>query len=87
VFGWVQPLELRIAALQALDKLDPDWVQNYLPRAALTRKISRSHRWRFPSRQDLCGSAGTTRVRLQKPVRAVSINLTENCSLEIKTRA
>ena len=26
-----------------------------------------------------------TRVRLQKPVRAVSINLTENCSLEIKT--
>src|SRR5207253_838936 len=38
VFGWVQPLELRIAALQALDKLDPDWVQNYLPKSGIDKE-------------------------------------------------
>jgi len=41
VFGWVQPEELRIAALQALEKLDPDWFRDFLPRVELTRKISR----------------------------------------------
>jgi len=31
VFGWVEPQEVRIAALQALEGLDPDWVHDFLP--------------------------------------------------------
>src|SRR6266571_7431001 len=35
VFGWVEPQEVRIAALQALEKLDPDWVRDYLPKSGI----------------------------------------------------
>ena len=85
VFGWVQPLELRIAALQALDKLDPDWVQNYLPRSGIDKEDFTLAPLEIPLSSRFVRQRRHTRVRLQKPVRAVSINLTENCSLEIKT--
>src|SRR6202171_5477867 len=35
VFGWAQPEELRIAALQALEKLDPDLYRDYLPTSGI----------------------------------------------------
>jgi len=85
VFGWVQPLELRIAALQALDKLDPDWVQNYLPKSGIDKEDFTLAPLEIPLLSRFVRQRRHTRVRLQKPVRAVSINLTENCSLEIKT--
>ena len=85
VFGWVQPLELRIAALQALDKLDPDWVQDYLPRSGIDKEDFTLAPLEIPLSSRFVRQRRHTRVRLQKPVRAVSINLTENCSLEIKT--
>jgi len=85
VFGWVQPLELRIAALQALDKLDPDWVQNYLPKSGIDKEDFTLAPLEIPLSSRFVRQRRHTRVRLQKPVRAVSINLTENCSLEIKT--
>ena len=85
VFGWVQPLELRIAALQALDKLDPDWVQNYLPKSGIDKEDFTLAPLEIPPSSRFVRQRRHTRVRLQKPVRAVSINLTENCSLEIKT--
>ncbi len=85
VFGWVQPLELRIAALQALDKLDPDWVQDYLPKSGIDQEDFTLAPLEIPLSSRFVRQRRHTRVRLQKPVRAVSINLTENCSLEIKT--
>ena len=85
VFGWVQPLELRIAALQALDKLDPDWVQDYLPKSGIDQEDLTLAPLEIPLSSRFVRQRRHTRVRLQKPVRAVSINLTENCSLEIKT--
>src|SRR5881394_117242 len=85
VFGWVQPLELRIAALQALDKLDPDWVQDYLPKSGIDQEDLTLAPLEIPLSSRFVRQRRHARVRLQKPVRAVSINLTENCSLEIKT--
>ena len=85
VFGWVQPLELRIAALQALDKLDPDWVHDYLPKSGIDQEDFTLAPLEIPLSSRFVRQRRHTRVRLQKPVRAVSINLTENCSLEIKT--
>src|SRR6267143_579386 len=38
VFGWAQPEELRIAALQALEKLDPDWFRDYLPKSGIDKE-------------------------------------------------
>ena len=85
VFGWVQPQELRIAALQALEKLDPDWVRDYLPKSGIDKEDFTLAPLEIPVSSKFVRQRRHTRVRLQKPVKAVSINLTENCSLEIKT--
>jgi hypothetical protein len=83
--GWLQPQELRIAAIQALEKLDPAWAIALMPHCGVDKadltlapldiapdcKFVRQRRHR--------------RVRLNKPVTAVSTNLKENCSLQIKT--
>src|SRR5439155_8711666 len=85
VFVWVQPQELRIAALQALEKLDPDWVGDYLPKSGIDKEDFTLAPLEIPVSSRFVRQRRHARVRLQKPVRAVSINLTENCSLEIKT--
>ena len=37
MFGWTEPQELRIAALQALEKLDPAWAIAFLPKSGLDK--------------------------------------------------
>ena len=37
-FGWVCPEEIRMAAAQALMKLDPEWMQGFLPNSGLDAK-------------------------------------------------
>jgi PilZ domain len=38
-FGWVYPEEIRMAAAQALIKLDPEWIQSFLPQSGLDPKV------------------------------------------------
>jgi len=38
-FGWVYPEEIRMAAAQALAKLDPEWIQAFLPQSGLDVKV------------------------------------------------
>jgi PilZ domain len=38
-FGWAYPDEIRMAAAQALMKLDPDWIQAFLPSSGLDPKV------------------------------------------------
>ena len=38
-FGWVYPEEIRMAAAQALVKLDPEWIQAFLPHSGLDTKV------------------------------------------------
>src|SRR5271154_7141883 len=38
-FGWAYPDEIRMAAAQALVKLDPDWIQAFLPQSGLDAKV------------------------------------------------
>ena len=35
MFGWAEPQELRIAAVQALEKLDPVWAMAFIPKSGL----------------------------------------------------
>src|ERR1700693_1847798 len=37
--GWPNPHELRMAAAQALMKLDPQWMQAFLPQSGLDTKV------------------------------------------------
>jgi len=38
-FGWAYPDEIRMAAAQALMKLDPEWMQAFLPQSGLDTKV------------------------------------------------
>ncbi|HYL47572.1 MAG TPA: PilZ domain-containing protein [Candidatus Limnocylindrales bacterium] len=38
-FGWVYPEEIRTAAAQALMKIDPEWMQSFLPHSGLDEKL------------------------------------------------
>lgn len=85
IFGWEHPQELRIAALQALGKLEPAWVAEYLPKSGIEKEDLQLAPLEVPHNCKFLRYRRHTRVRLQKAVVAVSTNLRENCHLDIKT--
>jgi hypothetical protein len=85
VFGWAHPQELRIAALQALEKLDPPWARKFLPKSGFTKADLTLAPLEMTSNSKFVRQRRHTRVRLQKPVVAFSVNLSQNCRLEIRT--
>src|SRR5712664_2957040 len=85
VFGWVEPQEVRIAALQALEKLDPDWVRDFLPKSGIDMEDFTLAPLEIPVSSKVVRQRRHPRVRLRKAVRAVCTNLKEGCSMEIKT--
>jgi hypothetical protein len=85
MFGWAHPQELRIAALQALEKLEPSWVAEFLPGCGIEQEELKLAPLEVPHHSKFLRHRRHTRVRLKKPVAAVSTNLKQNCRLEIKT--
>jgi hypothetical protein len=85
MFGWVHPQELRIAAMQALEKLDPEWAREFLPKSGIGQEDLSLAPLEVPVNSKFVRQRRHTRVRLHRPVTAVSTNLKENCRLEIKT--
>jgi hypothetical protein len=83
--GWIQPQELRIAAIQALGRLDPAWAVAFLPQSGLERDDLALAPVALKPNSKYVRQRRHKRVRLTKPVLAVSTNLKEACSLEIKT--
>jgi len=85
VFGWVNPQELRISALQALERLDPQWAREFAPKSGIERDDLALAPLAAVANSKFVRQRRHTRVRLKKPVRAISTNLKDNCVLEIKT--
>jgi hypothetical protein len=85
VFGWTHSQELRIAALQALEKLDLAWAQEFLPNSGIENEDLALAPLTVLADSKFVRQRRHTRVRLRKPLTAVSTNLKENCRLEIKT--
>jgi hypothetical protein len=85
VFGWTHAQELRIAALQALEKLDLSWAQDFLPKSGIENEDLSLAPLTVVANSKFVRQRRHTRVRLRKPLTAVSTNLKENCRLEIKT--
>jgi len=85
MFTWVYPQELRVTAMQALAKIEPDWVRAFLPKSGIEDDDMLLAPLDVPVRSKFVRQRRHYRVRLQKPVHAVSVNLKENCSLDIKT--
>lgn len=85
MWRWENPQELRIVALQALEKLDPGWVREFLPKSGLeTHDLALAPLEREPNSRWV-RQRRHVRVRLPKPITAVTTNLRQNCRLEIKT--
>ena len=82
-FRWAHPSELRLVAAQAMSKIDPEWVRNFVPRSGLsTAEFSIE-----PLDPDPNSSAirqrRYPRLRLEHPVSASTTGLKENCQVEI----
>jgi hypothetical protein len=85
VFGWAHPQELRIAALQALDKLEPTWARDFLAKSGLNKEDLTLAPLEMARNCKFVRQRRHTRVRLQKPLIAFSTNLNQNCRMEIRT--
>ena len=85
MFGWLHPQELRIAAYQSLEKLEPEWALTFLPKSGIEREDLTLAPLAIPPVSKFVRHRRHTRVRLKKTVRAVCVNLKEGCSMEIKT--
>ena len=85
LFSWVNPQELRIAAVQALEVLDAPWVADYLPVSGIEQEELKLAPLDVPHHSKFVRNRRHARIRLQKPVTAVSTNLKQNCRLDIKT--
>jgi hypothetical protein len=85
MFGWVHAQELRIAALQALEHLDPEWLREFLPKSGLEKDDLTLAPLEVVPNCKFVRQRRHTRVRLHRPVTAFSINLKHNCRMEIKT--
>jgi hypothetical protein len=85
MFGWAHAQELRIAALQALERLDPEWAREFLPKSGLEKEDLALAPLGVVPNCKFVRQRRHTRVRLHKPVTAFSMNLKENCRMEIKT--
>src|SRR5271167_2168522 len=85
MFGWAHAQELRIAALQALTQLEPDWARDFVAKSGIDREDLALAPLDVIPNSKFVRQRRHTRVRLHKPVTAVSTNLKENCRLEIKT--
>jgi hypothetical protein len=85
MFGWLHPQELRIAAFQSLEKLQPEWALAILPQLGIEQEDLALAPLAIPQTSKFVRHRRHTRVRLKKTVRAVCTNLKEGCSMEIKT--
>lgn len=85
MFTWAHAQEVRIAAMQALEKLDPVWARGFWPKSGIHVEDLVLAPLEVPAESRFVRQRRHQRVRLQKPVRAICMNLKENCWLEIKT--
>ncbi len=84
VFGWQHPQELRITALQVLEKLEPEWAREFMPGSGIERAELTLGPLDMSANSKYVRQRRHTRVRLQRVLPAVSTNLKQNCKLEIK---
>jgi hypothetical protein len=84
IFGWANPQELRIAAFQAVAKMDPEWAKKFLPESGIDAQDLVLEPLEIPVGSKFVRQRRHARIRLQKSVAAVSTNLKQNCRLEIK---
>jgi hypothetical protein len=83
VWRWSFPSELRIVAAQALEKIDPEWAQHFIPKSGLNAAELAIRPLDIEAASHATRQRRYARLRLDRPVSAETVNLKENCSVEI----
>jgi hypothetical protein len=84
---WSNPSELRLVAAQALEKIDPEWARHFIPNSGLSlAELSIEILDRDPTSSAI-RQRRYPRLRLEHPVSATTVNLRENCRMEIPEMA
>jgi hypothetical protein len=84
---WAYASELRLVSTQAMEKIDPDWVRDFLPHSGLNVAELSIEILDSDPESPVIRQRRYPRLRLEKPVSAITTNLKENCQLEIPEMA
>ena len=82
-FRWANPSELRVVAAQAMEKIDPEWMRDFVPRSGLNIAEFSIELLDSDPTSSAIRQRRYPRLRLEHPVPAQTINLKENCSVNI----
>ncbi|HUJ82320.1 MAG TPA: hypothetical protein VLW83_10575 [Candidatus Acidoferrales bacterium] len=82
-FRWANPSELRVVAAQAMEKIDPEWMRDFVPRSGLNVAEFSIELLDSDPTSSAIRQRRYPRLRLEHPVPATTINLKENCRVDI----
>ncbi|HYL11310.1 MAG TPA: hypothetical protein VEU31_11270 [Candidatus Acidoferrales bacterium] len=82
-FRWANPSELRLVAAQAMEKIDPEWVRNFMSKSGLNLAEFSIEPLDSDPESSAIRQRRYPRLRLEHPVAATTTNLKENCRMEI----
>jgi hypothetical protein len=82
-FRWANPSELRIVAAQALEKIDPEWMRDFVPRSGLNISEFSIELLDNDPNSSALRQRRYPRLRLERPVPATTTNLKDNCHVDI----
>jgi hypothetical protein len=82
-FRWSSPSELRVVAAQAMERIDPEWVRHFVPRSGLSVAEFSIEPLDHDSNSSAIRQRRYPRLRLERPVPAMTTNLKENCRVDI----
>lgn len=87
VWRWAYPSELRLVAAQALQKINPDWMQDFVSRSGLRPEEFAITILESDPNSSAVRQRRYPRLRLETSVWATTTNLRENCKIEIPEMA
>jgi hypothetical protein len=82
-FRWANQSELRLVAAQAMEKIDPEWIRNFIPRSGLSVAELSIEPLDADPNSSAIRQRRYPRLRLEHAVSAMTTNLKENCRLDI----
>jgi hypothetical protein len=80
---WAHGSELRVVAAQALEKIDAQWMRNFIPRSGLNLAEFSIELLDSDPSSSAIRQRRYPRLRLEHPVDATTTNLRENCHVDI----
>jgi hypothetical protein len=83
VWRWTFPTELRIVAAQALEKIDPDWAKNFLPKSGLSVAELAIQPLDIDANSSCIRQRRYPRMKLDHVLTGETMNLKDNCDVQI----